>query len=141
MTEPLADPVINDLRTHCALAGIAVVLPCESMDRVFQTVRQVRDEIAVDILGFLPMLARASLSEPTKQKSVTGNMPLILRYSNDHPFSAYAETLRSATAAADLALKDRSPKILGMVSLFPGEGKSTVAKNFASLLALKGARS
>jgi succinoglycan biosynthesis transport protein ExoP len=62
-----------------------------------------------------------------------------MRYAIDHPYSAFAETLRSAKVAADLALKDRSPKIIGVVSLLPKEGKSTVAKNFASLLALGGA--
>jgi succinoglycan biosynthesis transport protein ExoP len=47
--------------------------------------------------------------------------------------------MRSAKVAADRALQNRSPKIIGVVSLLPKEGKSIVAKNFASLLALQGA--
>jgi polysaccharide biosynthesis transport protein len=58
----------------------------------------------------------------------------------DNPFSGFAETLRSAKVAADFALQNRSPKIIGLVSLLPKEGKSTVAKNFASMLALQGAK-
>jgi succinoglycan biosynthesis transport protein ExoP len=63
-----------------------------------------------------------------------------LRYAIDDPFSAFAETLRSARVAADLMLQGRSPKIIGVASLLCKEGKSTVAKNFASLLALQGGK-
>ena len=62
-----------------------------------------------------------------------------MRYAIDNPVSAFAETLRAAQVAADHALRERSPKVIGLVSLLPNEGKSTVAKNFASLLALQGA--
>ena len=62
------------------------------------------------------------------------------RYSIDHPLSSFSETLRAAKVAVDLALGDRKPKIIGVISALPNEGKSTVAKNFASLLAHLGAR-
>ncbi len=101
------------------------------MDRVFRTVEQVREELGLDVLGMLPVVSRASLPE-----HVPDTMAPILRYAIDNSFSAFAETLRSAKVAADLALGDRSPKIIGVVSLLPEEGKSTVAKNFASLLAV-----
>ncbi len=55
------------------------------------------------------------------------------RYSIDHPLSSFSETLRSAKVAVDLALGDRKPKVVGVISVLPNEGKSTVAKNFASL--------
>jgi polysaccharide biosynthesis transport protein len=42
--------------------------------------------------------------------------------------------------ALDLALGECKPKIIGIISALPNEGKSTVAKNFASLLAHLGAR-
>jgi succinoglycan biosynthesis transport protein ExoP len=130
-----------------ALAGVFVGLLRESMDRVFRTAEQVRDELAVEVLGILPILPPASSSHSTRIKPAEsdphfdmGNITPILRYSIDHPFSEYAETLRSAKVAADVTLKDRSPKIIGVVSLLPGEGKTTVTKNFASLLALQGAK-
>jgi len=61
------------------------------------------------------------------------------RYSIDHPLSGFSETLRSIKVAADLSLADRKPKIIGVISVLPNEGKSTVSKNFASLLAHLGA--
>ncbi len=118
-----------------AVAGVGVGMLREIMDRVFRTADQVRNELGVEALGMLPNLPRGSLSQ-----SASSDMAPIMRYAIDEPFSAYAETLRSAKVAADLALQDRSPKIIGVASLVPREGKSTVAKNFASLLALQGAQ-
>jgi succinoglycan biosynthesis transport protein ExoP len=120
-----------------AIAGAGAAMLRESMDRVFRTAGQVREDLGVDVFGMLPALSDASLP-----KYVLDNMvPIpIMRYAIDHPYSAFAETLRSAKVAADLELKDRSPKIIGVVSLLPKEGKSTVAKNFATLLALQGAK-
>jgi polysaccharide biosynthesis transport protein len=120
-----------------AFAGVGAGMLRESMDRVFRTVGQVREELGIDLLGMLPVLSHVSLPQHVRDKMVP--IP-IMRYAIDHPYSAFAETLRSAKVAADLALKDRSPKIIGVVSLLPNEGKSTVAKNFASLLALQGTK-
>ena len=58
----------------------------------------------------------------------------------DHPLSVFAETMRSAKIAADLSLGDRTPKIIGIVSTLPGEGKTTISANFAELLASQGSR-
>ena len=118
-----------------ALAGAVVGRLRESMDRVFRTVEQLHDELGVDVLGMLPVLSGAHFPQ-----NVLDTKAPILRDVIDNPFSAFAETLRSAKVAADLALKARSPKIIGLVSLLPDEGKSTVAKNFASLLALQGTK-
>jgi len=138
-----------------AAVGTGVGMLRESLDRVFRTVEQVRDEVGVEVLGMLPVLSGASFSQPGKQTrkqpkkmgpAAVGadfdidNIALIMRYSIDHPFSAYAETLRSTRIAADVALRDRSMKTIGVVSLLPEEGKSTVAKNLASLLSREGAR-
>jgi polysaccharide biosynthesis transport protein len=120
-----------------AFVGVGAGMLRESMDRVFRTVEQVREELGVDLLGMLPVLSHVSLPQRVRDNMVP--IP-IMRYAIDHPCSAFAETLRSAKVAADLALKERSPKIIGVVSLLPNEGKSTVAKNFASLLALQGAK-
>lgn len=108
------------------LGGAGAAALREFTDYVFRTTEQVRAELGVDVLGLVPFVSTAS-SEP------------IMRYVIDSPLSAFAETLRLAKVAADLALPDRSQKIIGMVSLLPNEGKSTVAKNFASLLAFHGA--
>ena len=117
------------------LAGVGITTLREFTDYVFRTPGQVSAELGVDVLGMLPNVPPASLP-----KHVLNNVAPMMRYAIDNPFSAFAETLRSTRVAADQALRDRSPKIIGLVSLLPNEGKSTVAKNFASLLALEGAK-
>jgi polysaccharide biosynthesis transport protein len=114
-----------------ALVGVCVGMLREIMDRVFRTSEQVRDVLGVDVLGMLPLLSQETFAGRT-------SIAPIMRYAIDYPFSAFAETLRSAKVAADLALNDKSTKTIGMISLLPKEGKSTVSKNFASSLALQG---
>lgn len=118
-----------------ALAGAGIGVAREAMDRVFRTTEQVREELGATPLGLLPLI-RGQSSALDGRENVTS----VWRYALDEPFSAFAETLRSAKVAADVALRGQSPKVIGFVSLLPKEGKSTVAMNFASLLALQGAR-
>lgn len=116
-----------------ALAGAGIGTAREAMDRVFRTAGQIRDELGIAPLGLLPLIrARARAGQ---QKA-----PSVWRYALDEPFSAFAETLRSAKIAADEALRGRAPKVISFVSLLPKEGKSTIAMNFASLLAAQGLR-
>jgi polysaccharide biosynthesis transport protein len=116
----------------------------EIRDRVFRTASHVRDDLGLEFLGMLPSLVAAAsyrkskdAPEGPRQIEVTNSLQ---RYSLDHPLSSFCETLRAAKVALDLALGERKPKIVGIISALPNEGKSTVAKNFASLLAHLGAR-
>jgi succinoglycan biosynthesis transport protein ExoP len=112
------------------IAGASAAMLRELTDHGFRTADQVRDELGLDVLGLLPIVTGAA----TGRKGSAQTHPL-MRHAVDHPFSAFAECLRSVKVAADLRLKHRHPKVLGIVSLLPGEGKSTVARNFACLLA------
>jgi polysaccharide biosynthesis transport protein len=116
------------------LTAAGAVTLREHMDYVFRTTEQVRAELGVDLLGLLPIVSCASSAPPAPDRIAP-----IMRYAIDNPLSVFAEVLRTAKVAADLALGDKSPKIVGIVSLLPKEGKSTVAENFASLLAFQGA--
>ena len=63
-----------------------------------------------------------------------------MHFAIDKPLSRYTETLRAAKVAADIALQDEKVKIIGVTSLLPREGKSTTAKNLATMLARQGSR-
>jgi succinoglycan biosynthesis transport protein ExoP len=52
----------------------------------------------------------------------------------------YAETLRSAKIAFDVVMEGQGSRVIGVISVLPGEGKSTVAANLAGLLAANGAK-
>jgi polysaccharide biosynthesis transport protein len=64
----------------------------------------------------------------------------MLSYVVDKPRTRFAETLRGTKVVIDNHLGTRPTKIVGFISISPNEGKSTVSKNFASLVAALGAK-
>lgn len=128
------------------LLGIGVAGFREYRDRFFRIGEQVREELGLEFLGSVPLVSSSPLptqldDEPTDiQRRVIRKASTVTNYVIDHPLSAFAETMRSMKVAADFALGDRRPKIIGVVSSLPGEGKTTVSINFAELLASQGSR-
>jgi succinoglycan biosynthesis transport protein ExoP len=127
-----------------AMVGSGVGALREYRDRVFRTAAHVRDELGLEFLGMLQAVDtsvgfKKTGNDPPDPKQVhpTNSMQ---RYSIDHPLSSFSETLRAAKVALDLSLGAHKPKIIGVISVLPNEGKSTVSKNLASLLAHLGAR-
>jgi succinoglycan biosynthesis transport protein ExoP len=116
------------------LAGAGAGMYREMRDRVFRTAEQVREAIGAEVIGLLPLIESASSPKDGEEPSA------IMRYATDHPRSAYAEALRGFKIAMDEPQHLRGRKVIGVVSVFPNEGKTTIAKNFASLLALQGAK-
>jgi succinoglycan biosynthesis transport protein ExoP len=127
-----------------AMVGSGLGALREYRDRVFRVASHVRDELGLEFLGMLqavdaPVTFKSEKGENQDPRQIHPTNS-VQRYSIDHPLSSFSETLRSAKVAVDLALGDRRPKVVGVISVLPNEGKSTVAKNFASLLAHLGAR-
>ncbi|MGY3038062.1 succinoglycan biosynthesis transport protein ExoP [Bradyrhizobium sp. USDA 4354] len=110
--------------------GFGVAFARELLSDVLRTPGEVEDELGVKCLGVLP-----DIRSPTK----TGPSDLS-RYVVDHPFSRFAETLRNIKVSIDVARLTREIKVIGIVSSLPKEGKTTVAANFAQLIALTGHR-
>ncbi len=144
--------------------GVCVAALREFRERAFRTGEQIRAELGLEFLGMLPAMKTTS-SKPLlglpSMKSVfvrklrklgrRGTRPEagsidhdklapVMRYAVDQPLSAFAETLRAVKIAADLTLPDRATRVIGVTSVLPGEGKSTIAMNFASLLSSLGNR-
>ncbi len=115
----------------------------EFRDRFFRTGDQVRDVLGLEFLGIAPLVQKEwgrDGSVGAAQPGLMSKAQAVSNYVIDHPLSAFAETLRSAKIAADLAIAGKGCKVIGIVSALPGEGKSTVAINFAELLASQGSR-
>ena len=126
-------------------AGTGIGAFREFRDRFFRTGQQVRDVLGLEFLGIAPIVEGEDLGSTT-QTGGDDLHPRAIRkpsaladYVIEHPHSAFAETLRGAKIAADLNI-NRKSKVIGIVSTLPGEGKSTIAINFAELLAGQGAR-
>ena len=125
------------------LAGVAVAAVRENRDRVFRTAADVRNGLHLDFLGMLPAVKttrvvrnRDEVDDPTHIRTESS----ILRYCLDQPFSSFTETLQGMKVAADLNIGRKTAKVIGIASVSPHEGKTTVSKNFASLLARMGER-
>lgn len=113
----------------------------ELTDRGFRTSAQVTEALGLEFLGMLPAVPARRLAK-VAPLPIDGPLktPAMMRYATSAPLSGFAETLRAAKVAADIALGEKRPKVIGLVSVLPNEGKSTVAKNFASLLCHLGLR-
>ncbi|MBW6426041.1 polysaccharide biosynthesis tyrosine autokinase [Rhizobium sp. XQZ8] len=114
----------------------------EFRDRFFRTGDHVRNTLGLEFLGTAPLVSgtRIASAEQISHPQSIVKLSTISNYVIDHSLSSFAEALRSAKLAADLALPNKQCKIIGVVSSLPGEGKSTIAINFAELLANQGSR-
>jgi succinoglycan biosynthesis transport protein ExoP len=121
----------------------------EFRERFFRTAEDVQNTLDVKFLGYLPIVGPSFRSrsvpngvdgpdQPEAPRETT--IPRILRVAINAPASSFAETLRNVKLASDVVLPRNPCKVLGFVSVLPDEGKTTVAANFAGLLAASGAR-
>ncbi|WP_346911910.1 polysaccharide biosynthesis tyrosine autokinase [uncultured Roseibium sp.] len=127
------------------MVGVGIGVAREFRDRGVRTGEQVRERLGLEFLGLLPILSHKGINPLEKfgnrlndTKRYIKPIDSVLRQSLDSPLSSFSETLRAAKIAADLMLGEKETKIIGVVSIFPGEGKSTISKNFASMLASLG---
>jgi succinoglycan biosynthesis transport protein ExoP len=128
------------------LLGFGAASFRESIDRVFRTTKQVEQILKTNCLTALPVVkngvsspARASGSAyPTAGRKLTAPASGLLRHVIDQPLSGFAEGFRAVKVAADIAASIKPNKVIGITSSLPHEGKSTVASNFAELIAHAG---
>ncbi|PSO16449.1 Wzz/FepE/Etk N-terminal domain-containing protein [Bradyrhizobium sp. MOS003] len=120
--------------------GFGVAFGREMLSDVLRTPGEVEDELGVKCLGVLPDIRPPTKSGALLSTSAKTGSPNLSRYVVDHPFSRFAETLRNIKVSIDVARLTREIKVIGIVSSLPKEGKTTVAANFAQLIALTGHR-
>lgn len=120
--------------------GFGVAFARELLSDVLRTPGEVEDELGVKCLGVLPDIGAATKTGALLSAASKTGRPDLSRYVVDHPFSRFAETLRNIKVSIDVARLTREIKVIGIVSSLPKEGKTTVAANFAQLVALTGHR-
>ncbi|MBB2971350.1 Wzz/FepE/Etk N-terminal domain-containing protein [Mesorhizobium sp. RMAD-H1] len=124
-------------------AGAGIGAWREFRERFFRVGEEVRNVLGVKFLGYLPAISGSGDIASRGSSDGQGPAPRVtnmMRVAIDSPASAFAETLRNAKVAADVVLQGRESKVIGIISALPDEGKSTVAANFAGLLAANGAK-
>jgi succinoglycan biosynthesis transport protein ExoP len=114
----------------------------ELSDRVFRTSSQIEDALQVNCLAVVPAIKAGKARRPdgpAGEAAVSRAEPM-MAHVVDQPFSRFAEAIRSLKVAADVNGVIKSNAVIGVTSAMPGEGKSTIAANFAQLIAHAGGR-
>jgi capsular exopolysaccharide synthesis family protein len=108
-----------------AFLGVGAAFVQEHLDRVLRTRQQLEGTLGVDCLAVLPRVDKAD------------ERGLILVDDND-PFSHIAEALRAVKVAIDINQMHNQTNVVGIVSAFPGEGKTTFSANLAEIIGKAG---
>lgn len=130
------------------MLGFGVALLREMLgSRVFLTSKSVQSRLRIACIGLLPQVqqgkrvrwwAKRAQSVAASRAIVRGDRGISWTVV-DHPFSRFAEGVRSVKLAIDLENRSRLTKVVGVTSATPNEGKSTVALAVAQLIANNGA--
>jgi succinoglycan biosynthesis transport protein ExoP len=122
----------------------------EFRERFFRTGEDVRDRVGLKFLGYLPTIGSKAGKDDkrddgqadvkTAQSPSAAERRARMRVTIDAPASMFSETLRSAKIAFDVVMEGQGSRVIGVISVLPGEGKSTVAANLAGLLAANGSK-
>lgn len=116
----------------------------EVLDNKLRTEEQIRNILGLEFFGGLDRLEAKTRQAP-EQLSQLGRrevrFPELMRFGAEKPLSGFSETLRTGKMSVTLkGNTSNSGQVIGVVSSFPGEGKTTTSANFAGLLAAQGAR-
>lgn len=125
------------------LLGLGAALARELTDNVFRTTSQVQERLGADCVAVLPAVyneARPRSVFGIRRATADAPAQDMLRYVVDHPLSRYSEAIRSLKVTLDLNSIVRENRVLGVTSVLPNEGKSTLSANLAHLMAHGGAR-
>jgi len=121
----------------------------EMSDKVFRTSGQVKDVLGVDCLAVLPIVKSPAIKVAPvddRARAEFARQRIIARTDKlfwcvvDSPFSRFTEAVRSIKVATDVNGMLKENKVIAVTSSLPNEGKTTVAANFAQLIAHAGGR-
>lgn len=131
------------------MAGAGIAAFREWRDRFLRTGEDVQNDLGQRFLGYLPhfdaangapQLSRQARNAPLKLSEPVPGMPVVRKpiHALQHPRSHYAETLRNIRFSSEVSLAGKSQIVIGITSIRPGEGKSSVALNLAAVMAASG---
>ncbi len=121
--------------------GVVLGMLNELRERGFRTGAQVRQQLGLRFLGYLPALNLDSAAPPTHVRNairtlVRGALGARIGRRWGAPLM---ETLKSTRLVLQ-PMADRGTAVLSILSILPGEGKSTYARSLAEMLAAIGSR-
>lgn len=111
------------------LIGAAIVVIGETLDRKLRTPQQIKGTLGLPLAGMV-QAARTDRRDPK----------LATLFDARRPWCTATETFRSLKVSVDNDLRRTGGIVIGIVSPWPGEGKSTLTKNLGRMLTEIGAR-
>ncbi|WP_245454922.1 GNVR domain-containing protein [Mesorhizobium sp. M9A.F.Ca.ET.002.03.1.2] len=108
------------------VAGIGFAVARRGLDRNVRTPHQIRRELGLACIGELPPVSF--------RRGGFGRLDEVLR----NPDSSFSGSLQSVKAIMSLAGASHPRRRIGVTSVSPGDGKSTVVSNLAALCAASG---
>lgn len=133
-----------------AMAGCMLALLLNFRDTRLYTATQIEQLLGVPVLAILPVLRRETgiVTAATRwfpwrggggrfSRPAGGSGQTLALLDRE---SAYAEALRSLRTSLMLSRSQGHPKLILVTSALPGEGKSTTALNFATIVGQQGGR-
>lgn len=109
--------------------GIVLVFVLEQLDNTFRGAEQIEQMTGIPAIGMVPLLTGTLLGRTD-----------VGRYPTQKPGSATTESVRSLRTSLMLSNVDAPPKVVGITSTVPSEGKSTLAAWLAQVAATSGQR-
>jgi succinoglycan biosynthesis transport protein ExoP len=135
--------VLLGLMATTALAGLV-----ELWDKNVRTGEQLQSALGIEFIGGLEEITdskkvlRIRGRDTTLLEPISMSFPDILIYGVNKPLSGFAETLRAIKMSIKLkpgaAVASKTSKVVGIISAFPAEGKTTTGANLANFLASQG---
>jgi capsular exopolysaccharide synthesis family protein len=112
------------------LIGGAAVFVRHVLDHTLRSAKTVRDALGLACLGSLPLYRRGP-GEP----SAAGIYEVI-----DEPFSPFTMAVRNVKVSVDIACRAMPRRCIGVLSLLPGEGKTTLCTSLAVMFTMSGSK-
>jgi capsular exopolysaccharide synthesis family protein len=142
-SSPRATIVLGVVTALGLSLSLAIAALREALDPVFRSTRQVRETLQVKCLAVVPQLdapPRSRLPAPWR-RYLGGNAgppataDVLLGRAVRDPSSLFASAFRAIKVAVDVGTAGQKSRVIGVISTLPDEGKSTIAGNFAELVA------
>lgn len=150
ITEALLPEVPANPRTLVVLAaailagsflGVVLATLNELRERSFRVGQQIRQELGLRFLGYLPQLRLGATRDEASQRSAVHMFlrKLVTARGARAPSTPYLETLKASKLALQ-TVGDRGTAMIGIVSVLPNEGKTTYGVSLAEMLASGGSK-
>lgn len=110
--------------------GLGMALASDGYRRRLNVVGRLRNELGINSLGTIPLISReGDLAAGVSPVAIDVAYRRVL----DAPYSRFTEALRGIRGSIDAAFRSNNSTVIGITSIAPNTGKTTLAVNLAQV--------